>query len=135
MSEIGEFHHTDGWYFKRLEDGSVRVRIRVTPATAPMFTNRVEVIEHLIPAREWASIVTAVARFDDGVTYGMATRLHNGDLYDRNLVVGNAETPDLGVALAETAADVDPQDEKFSPPCGCPELSHAVGCPNRKGGL
>lgn len=79
MSEIGEFHHKDGWYFKRLEDGSVRIRIEDLRG------------EHIIPPNEWASIVTEVAKFADGVTYGMATRLHAGDSYDRRVATNALE--------------------------------------------
>lgn len=105
MSEIGEFHHNDGWYFKRLEDGSVRIRIRKTPETEAMFADRVKYIDHLVPALEWASILTAVAKFDDALTYGMATRLHGGDMYDRNFFEGRDRDLDAGPALAATADD------------------------------
>jgi hypothetical protein len=40
--EIGEFHQRDGWYFKRLPDGPVRIR-------------KDELI-HIIPANEWESV-------------------------------------------------------------------------------
>lgn len=99
--EIGEYHHTDGWFFKRLKDGSVRIRVEgvntiVTPINDT--TDRITVgraaAEHIIPPSEWASIVTAVAHFDDGVTYGMATRLHAGDSYDRRVAINSLEITD-----------------------------------------
>ena len=47
--EIGEFHSHDGWYFKRLEDGTVRVRYGDTLVAT-------------FPENEWASIVCFVSR-------------------------------------------------------------------------
>lgn len=76
--EIGEFHHTGGWYFKRLEDGSVRIRIRNSSETGAIFADRVEYIDHIVPPNEWASIVASVSAFDGAVSYGAATRLHAG---------------------------------------------------------
>lgn len=51
--EINEFHWTDGWYFKRNDDGSVRIRKRtVSSDEAPI------VAEATIPAFEWVSIAS-----------------------------------------------------------------------------
>jgi hypothetical protein len=41
--EVGEFHQRDGWYFKRLPDGSVRIRK--------------DGLQHIIPANEWESVI------------------------------------------------------------------------------
>ena len=63
MSEA-EFHWREGWYFKRLEDGSVRVRVKRLLVT--------------IPPNEWGSIVASVSpRGDTATTYAAAMRLHN----------------------------------------------------------
>jgi hypothetical protein len=73
--EEGNFHSRDGWYFKRLENGSVWIRKTVTPTVD-------SAVEHelLIPANEWASIVAAVsASGDTAGTYAAASILHAGD--------------------------------------------------------
>jgi len=59
--EINEFHWTDGWYFKRNDDGSVRIRKRtVSSDEAPI------VAEATIPAFEWVSIAShCTAEGDD----------------------------------------------------------------------
>lgn len=64
--EIGEFHHTNGWYFKRLDDGSVRIRVG-------------EAKLQVIPPREWASIVAHLAHVapgDEAEKYTQACALH-----------------------------------------------------------
>ena len=43
--ELNEFHQTDGWLFKRLDDGSVRIR------------NEALGVSHVIPAAEWVSVI------------------------------------------------------------------------------
>ena len=44
IGEVGEHHQREGWYFKRLDDGSVRIRhASETP--------------HIIPPNEWESIL------------------------------------------------------------------------------
>lgn len=51
--ESNEFHWTDGWYFKRNDDGSVRIRKRLIP------TDEAAIIaEATIPALEWVSIAS-----------------------------------------------------------------------------
>ena len=53
---MNEFHWTDGWYFKRNDDGSVRIRKRTISADdAPI------IAEATIPAIEWVSIVYCTA--------------------------------------------------------------------------
>lgn len=44
--ELYEFHQTDGWMFKRLEDGSVRIR------------NDSLGVHHTIPSAEWVSVLS-----------------------------------------------------------------------------
>ena len=43
--ELNEFHQTDGWLFKRLDDGSVRIR------------NEALGVSHVIPAAQWVSVI------------------------------------------------------------------------------
>jgi hypothetical protein len=50
------FHWRDGWYFKRLEDGSVRV----SHVTHPPFEGKLEQ-QFVISENEWASIVCSVS--------------------------------------------------------------------------
>jgi hypothetical protein len=51
--ELNEFHWTDGWYFKRNDDGSVRIRKRtISTDEAPI------IAEATIPALEWVSIAS-----------------------------------------------------------------------------
>ena len=51
--EINEFHWTEGWYFKRNDDGSVRIRKRTASNDdAPI------IAEATIPALEWVSIAS-----------------------------------------------------------------------------
>jgi len=51
------FHWRDGWYFKRLDDGTVRV----------LLVHGQQIYQHLIiPDNEWASIVCSVSA--DGET-------------------------------------------------------------------
>jgi len=51
--ETGEFHWTNGWYFKRLDDSSVRVRKK----------NGDEIVaEAIIPSAEWVSIILHVSK-------------------------------------------------------------------------
>jgi hypothetical protein len=47
--ELNEFHQKDGWMFKRLDDGSVRIR------------NEALDISHTIPANEWVSVLAFLA--------------------------------------------------------------------------
>jgi hypothetical protein len=69
MSELTSgFHWRDGWYFKRLEDGAVRV----------MFVAGEYVYTRLhIPPNEWASIVCSVsAGGETGERYEAALQFH-----------------------------------------------------------
>lgn len=50
------FHWRDGWYFRRLEDGSVRIMYRDHPSSEFL------AVDVTIPSPEWASIVCSVSR-------------------------------------------------------------------------
>ena len=65
--EVGEFHHRDGWFFKRLDDGSVRIRFLGADDGATLM------LVHTIQPAEWASVIASVARICD---FGGAERLH-----------------------------------------------------------
>lgn len=63
--EPGEFHWTDGWFFRREDDGAVRIRHNEeSPIT--------------IPPNEWCSIVAHVAgkQYDTAVAHTLAEQLH-----------------------------------------------------------
>ena len=63
-----EFHQRDGWYFKRLPNGAVRIRVATDPASP---------VEHTIPESEWVSILAHLSPIRDGVAaYGLASDLH-----------------------------------------------------------
>lgn len=51
--EIGEFHWKNGWYFKRNDDGSVRIQVRGVFVQSP---NEQVIAEAVIPKLEWESI-------------------------------------------------------------------------------
>lgn len=53
--EVGEFHWRNGWFFKRMDDGSVRIWHR--GATVDVLNVPIS-----IPPSEWASIVCSVSR-------------------------------------------------------------------------
>lgn len=53
LAEAGAFHWRDGWFFKRLSDGSVRVMRRERP--------NYFAVDITIPATAWASIVCSVS--------------------------------------------------------------------------
>lgn len=55
--QVGEFHWRDGWYFSRLPDGAVRMQNRNSDG---------RILEALIPAPEWASIVCSVSIGGEG---------------------------------------------------------------------
>ncbi len=65
--EVGEFHWARGWYFKRLEDGAVRIRQKDGDEI---------VVEAVIPPDEWASIVSHVSRAGEPASYKAARALH-----------------------------------------------------------
>ena len=69
--EIGEFHNRDGVFFKRLDDGSVRLRI----AAGEPF-GLTHDINHVIPANEWASVVASVAKGGESENYTIAQGVH-----------------------------------------------------------
>jgi hypothetical protein len=68
--EMGEFHWTDGWYFKRMDDGAVRVR-HYDPS------GHMDTIAITIPPNEWASIIAHVgATGGTAEGYAAADALH-----------------------------------------------------------
>lgn len=71
------YHWRDNWFFKRLPDGSVRIRkFRAVGENIPD-PNTLAAAD--IPAAEWASIVAAVsAAGETGETYYAALALHKG---------------------------------------------------------
>lgn len=67
--EMGEYHWKDGRYFKRLDDGSVRIRTLAALGIAGD--------EMVIPPYQWASIIASVSK--NGETpeqYRAAVALH-----------------------------------------------------------
>lgn len=62
--EMGEFHWNDGWYFKRLDDGSVRIRKRESSQSdAPIL------VEAVVPPLEWCSIASHVTAKGESQNY------------------------------------------------------------------
>lgn len=66
------FHHRDGWYFVRRDDGSVKIVVtETTHADAP------PLLTHTITPNEWASIIAAVcARGENSESYRDALDFH-----------------------------------------------------------
>lgn len=61
--EEKEYHQRDGWCFRRMNDGAVRIRHGI--------------VSHVVPADEWASIVAAMsAHGENGTTYRAALEFH-----------------------------------------------------------
>ncbi len=72
MADAGDdgYHWRDGWMFKRMPDGSVRIR--------KYREQEPRIVEAIIPPFEWASIVAAVsARGESGRTHTEAGLVHN----------------------------------------------------------
>jgi len=76
----GRFHYKDGWYFSRLEDGSVLIEKESEQKTwkagrmSPLITARI-----VIDPDGWASIVASVSAFGDTAeTFKHASELHSG---------------------------------------------------------
>lgn len=85
---IGEFHARSGFYFKRLPDGSVRVRVTMEPAHgSPTF----QAIE--LPENEWASVVASVSRRgEDATTWQAARNFHAASQEPRHTADPRRET-------------------------------------------
>ena len=67
------FHYKDGWYFKRLEDGSVQV---TKTAAGPQTENIVT--QAVIDVDSWASIVASVSvKGDNAESFEAARKFHN----------------------------------------------------------
>jgi hypothetical protein len=65
QQEAGEFHERDGWYFRRMQDGSVRIRKDLT--------------SHIIDADAWASIVAhCSASGENSGSFHLAEKMHAG---------------------------------------------------------
>lgn len=72
---MGKFHYRDGWYFERLEDGSVLITYPVK------ILDDEKIMKFRIDGDSWASIVAAVTPTGDNAeTFDMAMRLHNRQL-------------------------------------------------------
>ena len=69
------FHYRDGWYFERLEDGSVHIYYRGEPDVFPMATVTID------PA-SWASIVAHVSAKGD---LSLAQQLERAEAQVRRL--------------------------------------------------
>lgn len=76
----GRFHYKEGWYFSRLEDGSVLIERESEQKTwkggrmAPLITARM-----VIDPDGWASVVASVsAPGDNAETFKSASELHAG---------------------------------------------------------
>jgi len=67
--DAAEHHWRDGWYFRRLSDGAVRIRYAGRPSPAPLETD--------IPADEWAAIVQHVAAPIPQATPEIETGIHH----------------------------------------------------------
>ena len=60
MADLSGFHWRDGWFFKRLEDGSVEVRRHLPNPKVKGATDIFQMMT--IPAAEWSSIVCSVSK-------------------------------------------------------------------------
>ena len=70
QSEVGEFHESNGWFFKRLEGGRVRIRVVHYPE------NRV-VEDHIIEAFPWCSVIAHLGRYGETLhTWNEAKAFH-----------------------------------------------------------
>jgi len=89
MSESLGFHAHDGWYFKRGEDGSVR--ILAPDSLGPGGSQRID-----LDANTWASIVASVsAASENGETHRAALAFHDGTVFapsDAHVPAGAAAT-------------------------------------------
>lgn len=71
---MASFHGRDGWYFERLEDGSVRIEKRDGERVA----HHVE-----LDAGTWASVVASVSRAGEHAgTFQMAQWVHDAMPHD-----------------------------------------------------
>lgn len=68
------FHWQEGWFFTRLEDGSVKI-VKKEEATDEAKI----IVEAIIPADEWASIIAYVSvKGETGENYREAQKFHKG---------------------------------------------------------
>lgn len=74
---MSKFHYTDGWYFERLEEGTVRIYHNNKGAFGA--TEEDQVLD--IDPASWASIVASVSKLGEtSETYQRAIAYHQGDL-------------------------------------------------------
>lgn len=58
QGEANEFHESDGWYFKRMPDGSVRIRVVDWPEGKV-------VREHVVASGPWCSVIATVSSWGE----------------------------------------------------------------------
>lgn len=69
-SEMNEYHESDGWYFKRLPDGSVRIRKVDWPEGQI-------VREHIVAPGPWCSLIACVSpKGETTETWEAASKFH-----------------------------------------------------------
>ncbi len=74
----GIFHTHDGWYFQRLDDGTVHITKR---KNGPGFGDGEIIEEHKLDPSSWASVVSHVSSAGEtGPTYQTALAFHGGKL-------------------------------------------------------
>lgn len=74
---MSEFHWKDGWFWRRLDDGSVQIR---KGAGFESDADHRTDLMLVVPPNEWASIVASVAAGGEGPNYKAATDLHAGSV-------------------------------------------------------
>jgi hypothetical protein len=74
LPEIGEMHWRDGWLFKRLEDGSVRIRKHAHTSDG----NGAGIFQAVIPAAEWISLIQHLCGRQTPASFAEAQRFHGG---------------------------------------------------------
>ncbi len=67
----GEFHWTDGWYFLRMSDGSVRIQKRADGSD-----DAAVLVSITVPSMEWVSIIAHLAPGGEPSNFGKAVDLH-----------------------------------------------------------
>lgn len=68
--DTNEFHWRDGWMWKRLADGSVRVR-----KYDDILIHKLE-LEFVIPPYEWCSIISSVSEHGEQAMWERAKAFH-----------------------------------------------------------
>jgi hypothetical protein len=70
--EMGEMHWSNGWMFKRLENGAVRIRKQISD---PDGGEPIEVTAE-IPAAEWVSLIHHLGSQQTAEAFQVARELH-----------------------------------------------------------